>query len=274
VIQSASRQALAELLEQLGAVTNRFSTVDGLTGLSSELTQVVDLLINQPPLRRRLADASTKPERRAELAGQLLDGRLGTSSVQVVRDAVSLRWSSAWDLIDALEIVADEVLLAAAEQTGALDTVEDELFRFGRIIDGDSRLSTLLDDYAADARRRVELLRQLVAGKVDSVTELLLEHAVASQRKRTLTHSVDSLLDLAAQRRDRTMARVISATELTAAQESRLAEALTEIYGHAITIRSAVDPGIRGGLVVRVGGEIIDGSVTTQLANLRTALAG
>jgi F-type H+-transporting ATPase subunit delta len=274
VIHSASRQALATLREHLSAVTNRFSTVDGLTGLSAELTQVVDLLINQPPLRRRLADPSTKPERRAGLAGQLLDGKLGTSSVQVVRDAVSLRWSSGWDLIDALEIIADEVLLAAAEQNGTLDTVEDELFRFGRIIDGDSRLSTLLDDYAADTGRRAELLRTLVVGKVDTITEMLLEHAVTSQRKRTLTHSVDALLDLAALRRNRSMARVISATELTAAQESRLAAELTEMYGRPITIRSAVDPRVRGGLVVRVEGEIIDGSITTRLANLRAALSG
>jgi F-type H+-transporting ATPase subunit delta len=194
--------------------------------------------------------------------------------VQVIRDAVSLRWSSPFDLVDALDIAADEVLLGAAEQSGTLDTVEDELFRFGRIIDGDSRLSTLLDDYAVDAGRRVELVRTLVAGKVDAVTQLLLEHAVGSQRKRTLSHSVDALLDLAAERRNRSMARVISAVELTAAQERRLAAALSDMYGRPITIRAAVDPRVRGGLVVRVEGEIIDGSITTRLANLRAALAG
>lgn len=273
-MHAASREALATLREQLSAITNRFSTVDGLTGLSGELMQVSDLLIGQPPLRRRLADPSTDPERRAGLAGQLLDGRIGTSSVQVVRAAVSLRWSSGWDLVDALETLADDVLLAAAEQTGSLDTVEDELFRFGRIIDGDSRLSTLLDDYAADTGRRVDLLRELVAGKVEAVTTLLLEHAVTSQRKRTLSHAVDALLDLAAERRHRSTARVISAVGLSAAQERRLAEALTEIYDRPITVLSAVDPRIRGGLVVRVGGEIIDGSITNRLATLRAALAG
>ena len=151
-MHSASRQALATLREQLSAVTNRFSTVDGLTGLSAELTQVVDLLINQPPLRRRLADPSTKPERRAGLAGQLLDGKLGTSSVQVVRDAVSLRWSSA---VGPDRRAGDHRRRGAAgggRTERDVETVEDELFRFGRIIDGDSRLSTLLDDYAADDR--------------------------------------------------------------------------------------------------------------------------
>lgn len=273
-MHAASREALASLREQLSAVTNRFSTVDGLTGLSDELMQVGGLLIGAPPLRRRLADPSTKAERRADLAGQLLDGRIGTSSVQVVRSAVSLRWSSPWDLVDALETLSDEVLLAAAEQNGALDTVEDELFRFGRIIDGDSRLSTLLDDSVSDASRRLQLLRTLVAGKVDAVTALLLEHAVTSQRKRTLSHAIDALLDLAAQRRDRSTARVITAVELTAAQERRLAASLTEIYQRPITILSAVDPRIRGGLVVRLGGEIIDGSITNRIATLRASLAG
>ena len=273
-MHAASRGALATLRERLSAVTNRFSTVDGLTTLSTELMQVGDLLTAQPLLRRRLADPSTNPEGRADLAAQLLDNRIGTSSVSLVREAVALRWSSPWDLIDALEILSDEVLLAAADQTGTLDAVEDELFRFGRIIDGDSRLSTLLDDMAATADRRVELVRALVGGKVDTVTQLLLEHAVASARKRTLSHAVDALLDLTAEHRNRSTARVVSAVELTAAQERRLAEALTEIYQRPITVLSAVDPRVRGGLVVRVGGEIIDGSVTARLAEIRAALAG
>jgi F-type H+-transporting ATPase subunit delta len=273
-MHAASRQALAELRAQLGAVTGRFSTSEGLTGLSQELYQVVELLINQPQLRRKLADPTTEPERRANLAGGLLEGKVGASTLQIVRDAVSLRWSSPWDLLDALETTADDVLLGAAEQDGRIDEVEDELFRFGRILDADSRLTTLLDDYSADVGRRTDLVRRLVEAKVNPITARLLEHAVASQRKRSLTHAVDDLLALAADRRNRSMARVISAVGLTPAQEARLAAVLTEMYGRPMNIRAAVDPAVRGGLVIRVADEVIDGSVASRLADVKNAISG
>src|SRR5881227_2591204 len=99
-------------------------------GLAQEAHAVAQLLDGQPRLRRALSDGSTAPERRAALASQLLDGKVGASSLQVVRDAVSLRWSSQWDLVDALEVVAADALFAAADGDGALDEIEDELFRF------------------------------------------------------------------------------------------------------------------------------------------------
>jgi F-type H+-transporting ATPase subunit delta len=70
------------------------------------------------------------------------------------------------------------------------------------------------------------------------------------------------------------VARVISAVPLTDEQERRLAAALTEMYDRPISVRSALDPEIRGGLVVRVGDEVIDGSVAHRFATARAALAG
>ena len=271
---AASRQALATLRERLDGVTGRFSTAQGMTGLAQELYAVVDLLIRQPRLRRTLADPSTPAEGRADLAGTLFDDKIGTSSVQVVRDAVSLRWSSPWDLLDALETMADDVLFGAAEQEGVLDEVEDELFRFGRVLDAESRLTATLDDATADAERRTALLREVLGDKVHPITRTLLEYAVASQRKRIVTFGIDNLLELAAARRGRSMARVISAVELTGGQKSRLAAALTAMYGRPIDIRTAVDPTVRGGVVIRVGDEVIDGSIAARLASARTALAG
>jgi F-type H+-transporting ATPase subunit delta len=223
VKHAASRQALAALRERLDSVTARFSTAEGMTGLAQELYSVVDLLIAQPRLRRTLADPSTAPDKRADLAGALFDDRIGASSVQLVRVAVSQRWSSPWDFLDALETTADDVLFGAAEHNGELDEVEDELFRFERVLDAESRLTTALDDASADPQRRIVLLRDVVGDKVRPVTLQVLEHAVASRRKHSVTLALDDLLELAAARRNRSMARVISAVELNAGQLSRLA---------------------------------------------------
>jgi F-type H+-transporting ATPase subunit delta len=273
-MHAASRQALAALREHLDSATARFSTADGFIGLADELYQVVDLLVSQPRLRRNLADPTTHAERRAALAGSLFDDKLGAGAAGLVREAVSLRWSSPWDLLDAIEIAADDALFGAAAQVEVTDEVEDELFRFGRILDADARLSTLLDDASASVARRAALVRELVGDKVHLITQTLLQHAVASQRKRIVTHSIDDLLALSAQRRKRSMAQVISAVELTAQQQSRLAAALSQTYGRAITVRTAVDPAVRGGLVIRVGDEIIDGSIAARLATAKADLAG
>lgn len=273
-MRAASREALAALRERLDGVTGRFSTAEGLTSLAQELYAVVDLLIAQPRLRRKLADPTTPVEGRAGLAGGLLEDKLGASSMQVVRDAVSLRWSSPWNLLDALESTADDVLLGAAEQDGSLDQIEDELFRFGRMLGTESRLTTLLDDVNAVAARRVELLREVLGDRVHPLTRTLLEHAIGSRRKRSVTLAIDDLLELAAARRNRSMARVISAVELTSAQLTRLSAALTELYERPINIRTAVDPDVRGGLVVRVGDEVIDGSIAARVAGARKALVG
>jgi F-type H+-transporting ATPase subunit delta len=97
---------------------------------------------------------------------------------------------------------------------------------------------------------------------------------VASQRKRSIVLAIDNLLEAAAARQDRSIARVVSATPLSEAQEQRLAAALTGLYGRPILVRTALDPDVRGGLVVRVGDEVIDGSIASRFAAARAALAG
>ena len=99
--------------------------------------------------------------------------------LDLVQAAAAERWSDPWDLVDSLETVGDEMSFAVAEKQGVLDEVEDELFRFERILDSEGRLATLLDDPNASTERRMGLLDSVVAGKVHPLTKSLLGHAVA-----------------------------------------------------------------------------------------------
>ncbi|HST49080.1 F0F1 ATP synthase subunit delta [Jatrophihabitans sp.] len=284
---AASRAALAELRERLNAMLpqlsdSRFSwlpLVGGHAGnryqeLAGELYAAAGLLAGQPRLRRALGDPSTDASARGELARTLFTGKVGDVALDLIADAVSLRWSSPWDLPDALEIIADDTLLAAAEQDGQLDTVEDELFRFERILANSGELTAALDEAGMPAERRVALLDSLVGQKVHPITRQLLEHAVTSGRRPTLLLAIDDLLQASAARRERSVARVLSAAELTSEQTERLAAALSRLYGREINVRTAVDDSVQGGLVVRVGDEVIDGSVASRLAAARAAFAG
>lgn len=273
-MRSASRKALAQLRERQQGVLDDAATSAALADLADELFAVADLLVGQPRLRRNLGDPATEAENRVSVVNQLLSGKVGDGALKITKAAVALRWSSPWDLADALETAGDEALFAAAEKDGVLDTVEDELFRVERILDSTGDLTGLLDEQSAPAARRVGLLDSLVEGKVTSVTQRLLRHAVGSQRKRSITLAIDDLLEQAAARQERSVARVVSAAPLTDQQQDRLVGALSELYGRKISLRSAIDPAVRGGLVVRVGDEVIDGSVAARLAEARTALAG
>lgn len=272
-MQAASREALKQLRGQVNSVLGRFSSTDGLIGLAQELYAVAGLLTSQPRLRRRLADSATAPEHRVGLANSLLEGKLSQSALSVVDQAVSVRWSAAWDLVDALETNGDDVLLAAADTAGVLDEVEDELFRLERILDAQSDLTTLLDQAAMDGTTRTKLLDAVVADKVNKVTLELVRHAVVTERKRSILLAVDDLIESAGARRELSVARVISAIELSGEQQRALSDKLTELFHRRIEVRYAVDPVVRGGLVVRVGDEIIDGSVISRLNEIRSAFA-
>lgn len=272
-MQAASREAMERLRSEVSSVLARFSTTDGLTGLADELYAVASLLTAQPRLRRRLADPAAPPEQRTGLVHALLDGKISASALSIVDSAVSARWSSAWDLVDGIETSGDDVLLAAADNEGVLDAVEDELFRLERILDVESTLTTLLDEAAADARRRGDLAERLLAGKAHPVTVALVRHAVATERKRSILLALDDLIEAAGARRQLSVARVVSAVELSDKQQGDLAAKLSSMYGRRIEVRYAVDPAIRGGLIVRVGEEVIDGSVAARIAEVRAAFA-
>jgi F-type H+-transporting ATPase subunit delta len=271
-MRSASRRAVeAVAAKQSEVVTNRLG-VDTMTALAGELYSVASLLVTQPRLRRTLGDPATSADKRSEFAGSLLSGQIGDRALEIVRAAVGQRWSSPWDLTDALEQAGDDALFAAAEKDGTLDQVEDELFRFERIMQSEGEISSLLDEQATDPARRIALLDSLIAAKVLPVTLELLRHAVTTDRKRSVTLAIDDLLERATARQARSVARVIAAAPLSDTQQQRLAAALSSLYGRSMSVRTAIDPAVRGGLVVRVADEVIDGSVATRLLQARAAM--
>lgn len=79
---------------------------------------------------------------------------------------------------------------------------------------------------------------------------------------------------LAAARRDRAVAVVTSAVPLTDGQKQRLGAALAKLYGRQMHLNLDVDPTVLGGISVRVGEEVIDGTITERLAEASRRLAG
>ena len=233
---------------------------------------MLSLLEREHALRRALADPATPAASRTGLADRLLSGKVGRPALDLVSDLVSSRWSRSSDLVEAVETLARNAAFGVAEKDGSLDRVEDELFRFGRILDREPELARLLSDSATPADKRVGLLHEVAGEKVAPVTATLLEQAVRTQRSRNLDVAAEELSELAAARRDRYVAHVRTPVRMTGEQEQRLTESLTRLYGRPISLQVELDPDLLGGLVVRVGGELIDGSVAGRVAAARRTL--
>ena len=84
---------------------------------------------------------------------------------------------------------------------------------------------------------------------------------------------VDALLQMSAEDQGRQVAEVRSAIELSEDQQERLAAALKSATGRDVDVRVVVDPTVVGGLVVRVGDQVIDGTVRHRLSQLRESLS-
>lgn len=272
-MQAASRESLANAVDRLDQV-GAGADADALRTLADELFAVLGVLESERVLRRHLTDPGTPEDARERLARGLFGGKVGDAAVTVVAGLASSRWSVPSDVVEALETLARRVVFTLAERDGVLEDVEDELFRFSRILVAQPRLRELLADQAAPADGRVALLDSVVADKVTPVTRQLLDQTVREPRGRSLELVVGKLAELAAAMRSRSVAQVVAAAPLTDEQERRLAQTLSRIFGRAVSVQVDLDPDVLGGLVIRVGDEVIDGSVMARLAKARQELPG
>jgi F-type H+-transporting ATPase subunit delta len=272
-MDASSREALTLSRERL-AETTRGAAGPGLLAFADELFAVARLLDGQVTLRRALSDPAVKPGDRAGVAGRILGGRVSEATVDLVQTVARQRWSRPLDLVEAMEDLATQASLDAAEARGELEGVEDELFRFGRIVAGDSELARILSDDRAPVEGKTALLDRLVSGRVSPVSEQLLRNSLTVRHVGNAQNRVERLSEAASARRGRSVAHVTSAVPLTAQQEQRLRDVLGRVYGRAIGLQVTVDPGVLGGLVVRVGDEVIDGSIANRLETAGRRLTG
>lgn len=272
-LRSSSRESLATVLAGLDEV---LATADGpqASELATELFAVVDLLDRQVRLRRVLADAASAAQARIQVVTDLLGDQLGDDARRVVEQVVAARWSAGRDLVDILERLAVRAAAASAEVTGSLGEVEDELFRFGRLVQSDPGLREALGDPAVPGQRKADLVRDLLVERAQPVTVLLAERAVLAPRGHGAAARLQYFAELAAARRSRLIARVRVAVPLSPEQTERLRAALAAAYGHPIQLNVELSPDVLGGVEVVVGDEVVDGTLATRLLAARRRLAG
>lgn len=269
-MHGASRDSLAAAREALAALTDLPGT--DLTALSDDLDAIARAFGGDAALRRLLTDPARDGEQRAGIVTALLSGKVGGPAVDLAAGAVRSRWSQPRDLADALADLAVEAELALAERAGALDTVEDDLFRFGRILAAEPELAAALSE-RIPAEQRTALVDSLLAGKANASSVRLIHRLVANPRGRSVTAGVEELSRIAAQRRHRITALVKAVIPLTEAQRTRLTAILARAYGRDVRLNVELDEALIGGLTIRIGDDVIDGSLAGRLAEAGRQIA-
>ena len=270
-MDAANRESYAPAADRLdGFATD--ATPEALAELADELVAVGRLLGREPGLRRALSDPARSGEDRVQLLRNLLDGKVGEQALRLLQALVAARWPGPNALRDAVERLGVDAVFAGADRAGDLGEVEDELFRFGQVVEGSPELAAILGDPTEMAGRRAALVDDLLAGKAKPATLRLATLALSGFGGRNFGASLSRLVEMAAARQDQQIAYVTSAIPLSDEDEDRLVATLSRRYGRPVSVKVTIDPEILGGLSVQIGSDLYDGTVLRRLSAARAAL--
>jgi F-type H+-transporting ATPase subunit delta len=230
----------------------------------SDLFAASDVLGRQLGLRSMLSDASVAPEVREQVARRLFAGRIGPGATDLVAAAVFGSQGSR-ALVASIE---RQGVRAALLASGALTTVQDEVFRFARTLQANSDLHQTLTDPLIEVAARQNLVDDLLGAKARPATIQLIKRAIQGSG-RTLVKTLDHYVAIASEVRQHRVAKVTVAQPITGTQQQQLRDQLARIYGVAIDVQVNVDPSVLGGARIELGDELIDGTILNRLNDAR-----
>jgi F-type H+-transporting ATPase subunit delta len=272
----------------------------GLTPLAQELAAVRDVIAGSDDLRRVLVDPGVAAGARKGIIDDLFGSRVGDQTIRLLRNVaqderVSDTVESVGGLVvlaeaasQNLEAVGDTILghkaaeerldgyatavLEGVDRHRGLGEIEDELFRFLRVVGGSDELRAALTSRDVPADHRKRLVTDLLKAKATPQTTAMASYATQIGRPRDYEELLEYLVDRVAAESNRRLAEVRSALELDESQRANMVAALTQAVGHEVDVRITVDPSVVGGFVATIGDTVIDASARHQLDLLRERL--
>jgi len=266
----SSRQSLVAARTALDAAVKGVDAQTAST-LSAELFFVADVLGSNISVRRALTDTSRDVAAKGALIKDLLASKVGKATVGLLTDLSALRWSGAKDLVQVIEQLAIEAEATAANISGELDRVENEMFVISSTV---SNSSELRKAFKSDAQvAKAQLVAELLKNASSSTTKLVSQ-MVNAWRGRSIESAFADYQWALAARRNRVIALVRIAAPMSQAQQDRLEAALNKQVGQPVRMNIEIDPTVLGGVSVKFADEMVDGSVSNRLAGAARALAG
>jgi F-type H+-transporting ATPase subunit delta len=263
---SSTRQALAQ------AKADASAYLGSDLAFATDLFVVADAISGSTQLRGILSDTSTESDAKNALIERVFNTKVSANAIEFVKKVCALRFSRSMDLVIVLEQLGVHAAAATASKTNVLDDVQSELFSFQQVVASDRDLQFALSNKSAPNETKLALVKALIGSKANAVTLALINQAVGSARGRRVAIVIDQFAKQIAAYGDSLVATVTVSKELEQSQIERLRSTLAGTYGQQISLNIEIDPSIIGGMVVQIAGEIIDGSVSTRLQNLKLQL--
>ncbi len=277
----------------LGAVPER-----DRARVADELRAVEDLLVGTAELFTALTDTAVPAAARRGVLDDLLRGKVGEPARRVAVHAAGavrapdLPAALAWLSQRAQHLADGDVrpephlgLTASRERvagfaaavyedtpTAELDDVEDELFRFARMVEASPELRAALSDRDLPVSSRQAVVDELLASRVHAATLGLVRYAIAGGRSRDVVGTLDFLVEETARARGWRVARVRAGQPVDEDERTRLSESLTRLAGSPVELQVTVDPHLLSGVLVRVGDLQVDATARGRLDALREHL--
>lgn len=166
-------------------------------------------------------------------------------------------------------------LFDLAEERGKLDRVAEDLGRLDSLFAASADLRRMIrSPLLAREDQRFGLDAVMAKAGVGPLTRDFVGLAARNRRLAQLPDMIAAFRAKLALRAGEITAEVASAKPLSKPQSDALAGELKKALGAKIVLRTRVDPALLGGLVVKVGSRMIDSSLRTRLARMRTAMKG
>jgi F-type H+-transporting ATPase subunit delta len=165
-----------------------------------------------------------------------------------------------------------EAVFDRAQETDTLDLWSDMLALLSAVVVS-PEISGLIDNPKLSRARLKELLLEIGGGRLSEEGQNLVRVLVDNDRIALLAHIAALYERLKHERQGKLQVQVAAAYALNKAQEQALADALKERLGRDIEITAEKDASLIGGIVIRAGDLVIDGSVRGQLKKLANELS-
>lgn len=166
-------------------------------------------------------------------------------------------------------------LFDLAREAKSIDAVESSLAKVRAALDESDDFRTLVNSpilSRGDAAKAIAATAD--AMQLDTTTRNFLGVLAQNRRLSQLPQIIRAYRSLAANHRGETTAEVASAHPLTDDQVAALKQQLRARVGRDVNVDLSVDPSLLGGLVVRLGSQMIDSSIKTRLNTLAHAMKG
>jgi F-type H+-transporting ATPase subunit delta len=271
ILGGSSRASVITLRKSLADNVSKQSAAEA-SQFSTDLFTVLTVLSSSVGLRRALTDNSRDTASKTQLITDLFGKNIGDATKALVTQAAGLRWSNPSEIADAIENLAVESASAAADKSNELEQLENQLFDFAQVLIANSDFRQALNTTADSDEGKVSLVESVVNGKYAASTINLLKKVVLLRRGRNIDATLATYAHYVSNSRNRLVAHIKTAVELSPTQKSSLIAALTKQMGREVHVNIEIDPKVLGGISIRYADDVIDGTVVNRLAEASRAL--